>query len=410
MFVMPDGQRWLVGRDPDANIHLQDVTASRRHAALSHDGAGAAVEDLGSTHGTLLNGQPIAAPRRLAPGDVVRVGQTRLVVVECPAAHAAEAPEPLPPTVDAVAEDPATVAAFRLALRLARSDISLILQGETGTGKEVLASVIHRHSARAAGPFVAINCAALTETLAESLLFGHERGSFTGATARHAGVFEQAHGGTLLLDEVGELSLGNQARLLRTLGERTIQRVGSTRRVPVDVRVLAATNRDLMGEVGWRRFRADLFFRHNGAAVTLPPLRERLRDVHALVARFLAEEAPGVGISRAALAALERHPWPGNIRELQNALQHAIAVCDGGAIEAGHLPPVVRGEAAPADTGAYPLRDRVADVERHTIETALRTTRGNQSHAARLLGITRRALIYRMELHGLKPRPGAAAD
>jgi transcriptional regulator with PAS, ATPase and Fis domain len=391
MVVLAAGQQAVLGRDDlTVTIQLSDPGVSRRHAVIGFDGRQGTVEDLQSTNGTFLNGRRVTSPQRVMTGDAIQVGGVRVVVLELPCLlpdnDGAGAAEALPDDLDAVVRDPATVATFLLALRLARSNLSILLQGETGTGKEVLASVIHQYSARAAGPFVAINCATLNEALAESLLFGHERGSFTGAFARQVGAFEAAHGGTLFLDEVGELSPSNQARLLRALEDGAILRVGAVRPLPVDVRVISATNRDLSAEIGWRRFRADLFFRLNGAAVTIPPLRQRPRDIAHLVERFLADAGAEAAISRAAMNALHAYAWPGNIRELRNALEHALAVSLNGVID---------------------LCDRVAGVERDTIVSALQATQGNQSRAARLLGITRRALIYRMELHGLKARPHA---
>jgi transcriptional regulator with GAF, ATPase, and Fis domain len=231
--------------------------------------------------------------------------------------------------------------------RFAASDLPVLILGETGTGKEVVARALHRHSRRAGRPFVAVNCAALPETLAESELFGHERGSFTGAQARKPGLFEAADGGTLLLDEVGELSASNQARLLRVLQERTVHRVGAVRPTPVDVRVLGATNRDLAVDVARGRFREDLYFRLNGVTLQVPPLRERPGDVLPLARRGLDERGGGYVLAESAAEALRAYPWPGNVRELRNAVECAAATAEGSEIRASTCPPRCVAPSAP---------------------------------------------------------------
>jgi DNA-binding NtrC family response regulator len=291
-----------------------------------------------------------------------------------------------------------------LAARAAAGTINLLVLGETGAGKEVLARRIHRMSPRAGRPFVCINCAALSESLLESELFGHERGAFTGAGAAKPGLLETAPGGTVFLDEVGELPLPLQAKLLRVIESREILRVGSVRPRPIDVRFIAATNRDLEAEVAAGAFRRDLYFRLNGMTLVVPPLRERPREITALARQFLAELAPATGrrtvprLATAARAALLAHPWPGNVRELRNVIERALLVNPGDELTELHLPkpaPELVGGPAPAGD------------ERARILAALTACGGNQSRAARQLGISRKVLLARLDAYGVRrPRKG----
>jgi transcriptional regulator with GAF, ATPase, and Fis domain len=305
-----------------------------------------------------------------------------------------------------IVEAAATRQLLSLIDKVARTPMTVLIVGETGAGKEVTAAEIHRRSTRAGGPFVKLNCACLPTNLLESELFGHEKGAFTGAERQKRGFFEAAAGGTLLLDEIGEIEPALQAKLLRVLESRTLIRVGGTREIPVDVRVLCATNRDLEREVAEERFRADLFYRIAGFTVAVPPLRERIADIIPLAERFVAEIAGELGGDRPVLspeahAALEAYAWPGNVRELRNAIERAAVLQSSGVIEQGDLPPAVAQSGLPA--GPAPGgRDRLAEVERATIVEALRANNGNQTRAARQLGITRRALIYRMQKYGIR--------
>ncbi len=297
------------------------------------------------------------------------------------------------------------------AAKVAATETTVLLTGESGTGKEVVARFIHRGSRRSKGPFVALNCAALPETLLESELFGHERGAFTGALTAHPGRIEQAAGGTLFLDEVGEMSPAVQAKLLRVLQEREFQRLGATRPVRADVRVVAATNRDLAAAIARGEFREDLFYRLSVFEIRLPPLRERREDILPLAEAFLEEVGPSVGrpaagISRQAHEALLSYPWPGNVRELRNALERATILCDGGLITLEHLPIALGQPAAapahPESPDAFPPGGvNLEVVERDLIAKALEEAGSNRSRAARLLGITRSQLYYRMQKHGL---------
>ena len=300
--------------------------------------------------------------------------------------------------------------------RVASSETTILITGESGTGKEVVSRLIHQGSRRSSKPFVAVNCAALPEQLLESELFGHERGAFTGAVAAKVGLVEQAEGGTLVLDEIGEMSPLVQAKLLRVLQERTFQRLGGTRTLRADIRLIAATNRDLAEAMARAEFREDLYYRLNVFEIHVPPLRERPDDVLVLADRFLDELGlsmgrPAAGISRDARQWLLDYPWPGNVRELRNAIERAILLCDGGLVTREHLPAVVGRpeEARAAGNGgraAVPSLPAggvdLDDVERGLVEQAMEQTRGNKSRAARLLGLTRSQLYTRLEKYGLR--------
>jgi DNA-binding NtrC family response regulator len=295
--------------------------------------------------------------------------------------------------------------------RLSESDVTVCLLGETGTGKEVVARSIHEASRRARRPFVAFNCAAVPEALEESELFGHEKGAFSGASGVRKGRFEQAQGGTLFLDEVGDMAPSTQAALLRTLQQRTITRLGGSAEIPVDVRILSATHRDLPAEVAAGRFRQDLYYRLVVYPIHLPPLRDRRSDLPLLVAYFLRKMAdtaasPVLRVSPDALSAMERHRWSGNVRELENVLQRALLSCEGDEIGLRHLPPELRGERAgrktPRELSSAPekpaLRRRVEEAEQDAIRQALAEASGNVGRAAELLGMSRATLYRRLAL------------
>ncbi|HEY7370067.1 MAG TPA: sigma 54-interacting transcriptional regulator [Thermoanaerobaculia bacterium] len=299
--------------------------------------------------------------------------------------------------------------------RVASAETTALLTGESGTGKEVVAKLIHNGSPRAGKPFVAINCAALPEQLLESELFGHEKGAFTGAIATKIGRIEQAAGGTLFLDEIGEMSALVQAKLLRVLQEREFQRLGATRTLKADVRIIAATNKDLLTEIAQEKFREDLYYRLNVFEIHLTPLRERTEDILPLAELFVEELGPtmgrpAAGISREAGKALLEYPWPGNVRELRNAIERAILLCDGGLITRDHLP-VATSARRETDSslgdgalGDAPLPAGGVDleaVERRFVAKALGQTRGNKTRAARLLGLTRSQFYSRLEKYGL---------
>jgi transcriptional regulator with GAF, ATPase, and Fis domain len=299
-------------------------------------------------------------------------------------------------------------AVLALCDKVAASNATVLLLGETGTGKEVAARYVHHASDRRDAPFVAINCAALTETLLESELFGHEKGAFTGAVSQKIGRFEMADGGTLFLDEIGEISPSTQVKLLRVLQDQEFVRVGGTRVVACDVRIIAATNRDLKAAIADGRFREDLYYRLNVFPVPVPPLRERRDDIPALADHVIQRSArefgrPAPRLSVDALAVLTAHRWPGNVRELQNVIERALLLCDGDVIEPIHLPEDIAGRfgVAPTTGGAGSLWD----YERAMIVKALDDSNWNQSQAARTLGISRDNLRYRVRKYGIeKPK------
>ena len=299
-----------------------------------------------------------------------------------------------------VGHSPAMVELYRTIARVAPLDTTVLIQGETGTGKELVARAIHQASPRGQRPFTVVDCAALPETLVESELFGHEKGAFTGATQSRRGLLEAAAGSTCLLDEVGELTPPLQARLLRVLQERVIRRVGGTEPIPVDVRIIAATNRDLRKLVDEGRFREDLFYRLNVVTIHVPPLRERAEDVPLLAQHFLRRAAAAagktvVGLTREALDLLAAYPWPGNVRELEHVIERAVVLTTSTLLTPEDLPPELRpmAPAPPADRPAR--RMTLEELKRWYVEQVLAETGGNKARAAEILGIDRRTL-YRI--------------
>ncbi|WP_437609065.1 sigma 54-interacting transcriptional regulator [Sorangium sp. So ce834] len=463
---LPGSGSVVLGRDEDAGICVPDSSVSRRHAVL-HLGPPLRVEDLGSSNGTRVRtrhssaaterlidvgkGAPARGAVELAPGDVIYLGAARVILRQKDAERGARK--------DVIVKDDAMRAVYALAERVAKGPINILLLGETGVGKEVLAESIHKASPRAGRPLLRLSCVALSESLLESELFGHERGAFTGAVRAKPGLLETAAGGTVFLDEIGELPLSIQAKLLRVIEERKVMRVGGLTPTKIDVRFISATHRNLEAEVSRGAFRQDLYFRLNGVTLTLPPLRERPGEVAALAQLFAertAKElfpsearAAAVPLSPAALAALERHSWPGNIRELRNVIERAVILADGAPIGPEHLllssladparpsheptlpaqpsqapapaaaspsspqgnargvPDGAKGALDGAGAGPTRLRDAMEAHERERIVQALEQCMGNQTRAAALLGISRRTLVERIRVYGL-PRPRKA--
>jgi transcriptional regulator with PAS, ATPase and Fis domain len=295
---------------------------------------------------------------------------------------------------------------FQLMELVSPSEANVLLLGETGTGKELAARAIHEHSPRAEGPFVVVNCAALPENLLESELFGYERGAFTGATQRKEGRFLLAHRGTLFLDEIGEMSLPTQAKLLRVLQSREFEALGSVRTVKVDVRIIAATNRDLDAMVREGRFREDLFYRLNVFAVVLPPLRERLEDLPQLAEHFLRKYSEknrkGVTIlDPETLRVFRSYPWPGNIRELENVIERGVIVCGGDTLAPADLPPALR-QYAIWDPGQDEPEPELPELERQLISRTLELVAGHRQQAAEILGISMDELNLKIRSYRLE--------
>jgi len=288
---------------------------------------------------------------------------------------------------------------------IAPANASVLVVGESGTGKELVAKAVHEASTRASGPFVAVNCAAFPESLIEAELFGHERGAFTGATHRREGRFKAADGGTLLLDEVGEIPLSVQAKLLRVLQEGAVEPLGSNRQVELDVRLICATHRNLRQMVGAGTFREDLYYRLNVLDIHVPPLRRRRADLPLLVSHFhlrFAGDGIEPKIAPRAWAALMSHPFPGNVRELEHAIQHAVVLARGGEIDIWHLPYDLRGDIdadEPAASAFRPLSESMRDFERQCLLVALNHSSGAKREAARLLGISRKTLWEKLKSH-----------
>ena len=305
--------------------------------------------------------------------------------------------------VGLVGESAAIRRVCQLARRVAPSKASVLLSGESGTGKGELARIIHQSSPRRRAPFIQLQCAALSESLLESELFGHEKGSFTGASGRRLGRFEQAHGGTIFLDEVAEIPFAIQVKLLRVLQEKAFERVGGNQTVTVDVRLIAATNKDLVAEVEAGRFREDLFYRLKVVHIEMPPLRDRAGDILLLgshfLQRFSAENNKQVlGFSKEALACLLEYRWPGNVRELENSIERAVVLGDGPRVELEDLPR----EVSPASQGSVRIPgSTLAEIERYAIMTSLEACRGSTAKTAELLGIGVRTIQYRVQQYGL---------
>ncbi len=313
---------------------------------------------------------------------------------------------------DLVGSSPAMRSAYSLIRQVAPTRATVLITGESGTGKELAARAIHNLSPRREGPFVAVNCASMPETLIESELFGHEKGAFTGAVERRRGCFELAHGGTLLLDEIGDMPPLTQAKLLRVLEDKKVRRIGGAKEIEVDVRVLASTNRALEEMTRDGAFREDLFFRLNVFRVDLPPLRERKQDIPALCSALIAtlnerHDCRVTGIDPEALEVLARHEWPGNVRELRNVLEHAVILVGEGIIQTAHFPrvgslPVPRPEppAVVTDGVVLPVGTTLARAERELIERTLRQTGNNKTRAAAILGVSPKTLFNKLREYG----------
>lgn len=408
---LPERGEVVLGRAREADIFVDDPSVSRLHAKIRIDGPVLSLEDLGSANGTRLSGRPLEAQRltAVAVGDAIELGDVLVVVQRGRATRTITRPT----KGASFARSPAMKPIEQLVDKIAPGTISVLLVGETGVGKEVIAEEIRRRSRRAKEPYVRLNCAAFAENLLESEWFGHERGAFTGALQAKPGLLETANGGTVLLDEVGELSPNLQAKLLRVLEERSVMRVGGLRARVIDVRFIAATNRDLSADVAAGRFRQDLFFRLNGVSIHIPPLRDRREEIAALATELIAdacasgERARPPVLSSEALAWLEAYSWPGNVRELRNTMDRAVLLSSSDTISPAELPVALKPRAiverSPGSEKGS-LREAVADVEKQRVLAALAESHGNQKRAAELLGISRGTLLARLDAFGI-PRP-----
>jgi DNA-binding NtrC family response regulator len=393
------GGETVIGRADECDVVIAHPTLSRKHAILRL-GPPMTVQDLGSKNGTrvarkLLEG---GEPAALAVGESFHIGRFSFVVVRAPRSRtlssrqaAAEALHVLDPTVQK---------ATSLVRDIAQSKVNALILGETGVGKEVLAGTLHELSGRK-GALVRINCAALTPSLFESELFGHEKGAFTGAESARVGLLEAANKGTAFLDEVGELPSPAQAKLLRAIETKEITRVGGTKPISLDVRFVAATNRDLPDEAARGHFRSDLYFRLDGVTLVIPPLRERRDQVAPLALHFLRESNPKTRLAPTLIGALESYDWPGNVRELKAVLERAALLARGGEIRPEHLAFTKQSKSAPPPA---PDQDDQDDEEKRRILAALDACAGNQTRAAKKLGMARSTLVHKMALYKL-PRP-----
>ena len=397
--------RVVVGTHPSAQLILTDAAVSRFHCEIVVERGRVVIRDLESRNGTIVNGVVVLGAH-LSEGTLIDVGRSKLRFglgtdpLRVPMAEHARFGA-------LVGESLGMRQVFALLERAAQSDATVLLTGETGTGKELAAESIHAASARRDGPFVVVDCGAIPRELMESELFGHERGAFTGAVAARAGAFEAAHRGTIFLDEIGELDLDLQPKLLRVLERRQLKRVGSTRFVPADVRIVAATNRSLEKEVNAKRFRPDLYYRLAVLEVRLPPLRERPDDIPLLVENVL-EQLGASGLAEAQLLRtpeahqeLAGHPWPGNVRELRNYIERCLVLAERQPLAAASPADVEAGHGPPASLRS--ARDRaLMQFERQYLEALLAHHSGNVSAAARTAGIDRKYLYKLLWKHGLK--------
>jgi DNA-binding NtrC family response regulator len=419
--ALPTTGAVVVGRGPRSGIVIPDASVSREHAILRIEGGEVTIEELGSRNGTQLGGVPLVPGKlaRVLPGASLVVGS--IVLLLRVAEDEAELVRTTTRNTIGLSVSTPMTQLYDSLEQFAPSGLNVLILGETGVGKGVAARALHARSPRANRPFVTLSCAAIPDALLEAELFGYEEGAYTGAVRAKPGLLESAQGGTVFLDEVAELPNAPQAKLLRAVEDREISRLGSLKPIPLDVRFVSATNRDIEAEVAAGRFRKDLYFRLNGVTLHVPPLRERTGEIESLARGFADGLATTLGraaptLAPGALEALIRHEWPGNVRELKNAVERAVILSRGGPITRDLLGPGIAGtpgrtvsrprarDATPKEPVAPRLRDGVDALERERILAALESCGGNQSRAAKLLGISRTTLIARLDRYGV-PRP-----
>ncbi len=406
-----DHERLRIGTHPANDLVLEDRTISREHVEVLHTDKGFLLIDLESTNGTLLDGRRIERAY-LRAGAQIRIGNTVLTFAPVDEDIVLE-PDREASLSGMIGPSVRMRQIFGLIKKIAPMNVPVIIQGETGTGKELAARAIHEYSPRRKGPFLVLDCGAIPPNLIESEFFGHEKGSFTGAIAARPGAFERANGGTIFLDELGELRLDLQPKLLRVLENREVRRVGSNDVTEVDVRVIAATNRDLAEEVTQGNFREDLFFRLSVINIQLPPLRERREDIPHLARAMLGDpevvqrHGP-LRLGAAALNVLMNYGWPGNVRELTNVISHVLTFAEGEEILPEHLPPRLRGQEQKAP---LPFNEHLSfkeakeqileSFEREYLGTVLKRCNGNLSQAARESGLHRKSIERLVKKYGL---------
>src|SRR5688572_4717664 len=402
------------GSGPQCSLVLTDKTVSRKHLEAQLVGDEVLMVDQGSTNGTFIQGSRF---EKIAIGFGAEVKLGRTVIKFLPDEEVVE-PEPSPETAfgTIVGGDTKMRQLFKLLQDVAQTSATVLIEGETGTGKELIAEEIHNHSPRRDGPFVVFDCGSVPRELIESMLFGHVKGSFTGAITDRKGAFAEAHGGTIFLDEIGEMSLDLQPSLLRVLDKRAVRKVGSNTYEKIDVRVVAATNRDLRAEVGKKTFREDLYYRLAVIRVSVPPLRERGSDIPLLVQHFMNSFSPAgrkLGITPEDMARLQRHSWPGNVRELRNVIERACLLSGGDSV---NVDDALVEEAAPTlgirtDLPFKEAKGQLVEMfEREYIEDLMRRHKMNLSAAAREAQIDRKHLRELIRKYGLDPRAKIDGD
>jgi transcriptional regulator with GAF, ATPase, and Fis domain len=423
VYQLPANGQVIIGRGGESSLQLQDSSVSRRHARITQVDGRAQLVDLDSQNGTLINRERVVEPRHLVSGDTIAVGAVTIVYHSSIARDDSAAGERDGVRTLQVGErhvviaDPAMAQLYELLERLAGSELPVLVCGETGTGKEVAASALHQLSRRADKPLVSLNCAAIHENLVESELFGYERGAFSGAVSAKPGLLETANGGSVFLDEIGDLPAGVQAKLLRVIETKRVLRLGDVRERAIDIRIIAATNRDLVEDVVSGRFRRDLFFRLSGATLWLPPLRDRPRELPILADMFLRDACRQHGrapmqLSPEARAKLLAMPWPGNVRELKHLMEYVSAAVEGDIVEPNHLEPRARPDATPRSEIVVeeptppaqfrPLADEIRELEQARISAALDAASGNQRVAAQLLAMPLRTFVFKLKQYGMR--------